>query len=376
MLKPVLDQADLAGATLTIDLDALADNYRRLRDEAAPAICAGVVKADAYGLGANRVAPALAAAGCRHFFVAHVSEGIRLRQSVPVEAEVLVLHGPPPGAEPVLVEHRLIPVLNSLQQVEGWGRLANRLEQKLDAILQVDTGMSRLGLPLTEIRQLAANPDRLAGIGLRYVMSHLASADDPADPTSERQLEAFETARRMLPAAPATLANSPGVFRGRAFHFDLVRPGVALYGVAPIPSQANPMRPVVGLQGKVIQTRWIEAGDGVGYSLTWRAPERSRIATVAVGYADGFPWSLANRALPHLGEIDLPVVGRVSMDTITIDVTALPDGAIEAGTPVDLISPRHPVDAIAKEAGTIGYEILTRLGQRYHRRYTGGTKFS
>jgi alanine racemase len=366
------DDAELAGAILTIDLDALADNYRLLRRTAAPALCAGVVKADAYGLGADRVGPALAAAGCRHFFVAHVAEGIRLRRSVPAETEVFVLHGPPPGAEAALVEHRLIPVLNSLQQVDAWARLARRLGRKLDAILQVDTGMSRLGLPADEVERIVADPGRLASIELRYVMSHLACADDPADPTSDRQLETFARLRAKLPSAPATLANSPGVFRGPDFHFDLVRPGVSLYGVAPIPSRPNPMRPVVCLQGRVIQERWLEPGDGVGYSLTWRAPERRRIATVMVGYADGFPWSLANRARPHLGEVDLPVVGRVSMDTITLDVTALPEGTLKPGSLVDLISARHTVDALAAEAGTIGYEILTRLGPRYHRTYAGG----
>ena len=272
----------------------------------------------------------------------------------------------------MLVEHRLIPVLNSLQQVDDWGRLARRLERPLDAILQVDTGMSRLGLPPEEVNQLAEDPGRLAGITLRYLMSHLACADDPDDPTSERQLRAFLEARAALPAAPATLANSPGVFRGPDFHFDLVRPGVSLYGVAPIPSRANPMRPVVRLQGRVIQERWLEQGDGVGYSMTWRAPAPRRIATVAVGYADGFPWSLGNRARPHLGEVDLPVVGRVSMDTITLDVTALPEGRLQPGSLIDLISQRHPVDALAAEAGTIGYEILTRLGSRYHRVYLGG----
>jgi alanine racemase len=358
-----------AGALLTIDLAALCNNWRLLRRQVGAADCAAVVKADAYGLGALQVGPALAGAGCRHFFVAHLDEGIALRPHLPAQATVYVLHGVPPGAEADCAAHGLVPVLNSRQQIDAWRGVAANLGQRLPAIVQVDSGMARLGLSALELQQLASDPAAFDGIAVAYVMSHLACADEPQHPANAAQLASFVAARHLLPAAPATFANSSGIFLGAAYHFELARPGAALYGVAPVPGQPNPMQPVVRLQGKVMQTRTVEAGTAVGYSASWVAPQTSRIATVSVGYADGYLRSLSGRGAAWLGNVELPLVGRVSMDTITLDVSALPEEAMGPGTLVDLLSPQQTVDDVAARAGTIGYEILTSLGHRYERCY-------
>jgi alanine racemase len=365
---------DLAasGALLTIDLDALCANWRHLRSRLAGAACAGVVKADAYGLGAERVAPALYAAGCRHFFVAHLDEAIRLQPHLPADAELFVLHGVPPGAERECVARAVVPVLNSLQQLDAYASLGRAMQRQLPAIVQLDSGMSRLGLSADEVRVLAEDAQRLNGLQLRYVMSHLACAEQPQHPANEAQRERFDAMRALLPATPASLANSSGIFLGARFQHDLVRPGAALYGIAPVAGAPNPMQPVVRLQGRVIQTRRVDTGTGVGYGLTWQATQPTRLATVSVGYADGFLRSLSRRAVAHAGGIELPLVGTVSMDTITLDVGALPEGALPPGSLVDLIGAHQTVDDVAARAGTIGYEILTHLGQRYARRYIGG----
>lgn len=362
-----------AGALLTIDLDAICDNWRTLKEKVGSAECAAVVKADAYGLGARKVAPALYRAGCRHFFVAHLNEAIDLRPALAADAVIYVLHGAHPGAEMECVTHDLVPVLNSLPQLMAWRRLAEGLDRMLPAVLQIDTGMARLGLSADELEPIAADRAALTGIDLKFIMSHLVSAEDQASPVNRAQLERFRAALARLPAAKASLANSSGIFLGPDYHFDLVRPGAALYGVAPVAGQANPLRAVIRLQGKVVQTRTIEPGTAVGYSHTWTAPRRSRIATVAVGYADGYLRSLSNRGDACFDGIRLPIVGNVSMDTITIDISDVPEGRIGEGSLIDLADSSHGVDGIATHAGTIGYEILTSLGSRYTRAYLGDT---
>ena len=363
--------ARAAGALLTIDLAAIVDNWRQLKSRLGRAGCAAVLKADAYGLGAAPVGAALAAAGCRQFFVAHLDEAIALKAHLPVDATVSVLHGPTPGSEPEFIAHGVRPVLNGRAQIDGWRRLAHRLDRELGAIVQVDTGMARLGLGDAELAGVAADPQALAGVRVELVMSHLACAEVAGHPANAAQLARFVAARRRLPAAPASLANSSGIFIGPEVHFDLARPGAALYGLAPVVGAPNPMRPVVRLEGRVIQLREIAAGTPVGYGQTWRSERPARIATVAVGYADGWLRSLGSRSRAWFGETPLPIVGRVSMDTITLDASGVPDGALQPGHLVELIGPRQDVDAVAASAGTIGSEILTSLGARYHRRHLG-----
>ncbi|MGE4219846.1 MAG: alanine racemase [Alphaproteobacteria bacterium] len=356
-----------APTVLTVDLDAVAANWRLLAARAAPAATAAVVKADAYGLGIAPVARALATAGTRSFFVALLDEALALRSVLP-EAEIFVLNGPAPGEAEVYREARLIPVLNDPGQLSLWAQTC-RAARPLPAAIQIDTGMSRLGLSPAETEALAADPARLAGIPVRCWMSHLACAETPDHPLNARQRYSFAASLARLPAAPACLANSSGVFLGAGWHFDMVRPGAALFGVAPVENAPNPMRQVVRLQARILQVRDVDTPQTVGYGATHSVAGATRIATIAVGYADGYLRSLSGRGTAYAGEVALPVIGRVSMDLVTLDVTKVP--TLQPGDTVDVIGPRNPVDAVAATAGTIGYEILTGLGRRYRRHYVG-----
>ncbi len=358
-----------AGAILTVDLHALRANFRLLRERALPAACAAVLKSDAYGLGALAVGAALYEEGCRHFFVAHIEEGMALRPQLPSAATIYVLHGLPPGTEGDCLQHNLIPVLNSLEQIAAWQCQARSSGRALPAIVQIDSGMSRMGLSAAELATVQHNPSLLDGITLHYLISHLACADQAGSPMNRQQLARFLAARQSLPYCPASLANSSGIFLSPEYHFDLVRPGAALYGIAPNSDGPNPLAPVVRLQGRILQTRTIADGDHVGYSLRYRASGERRIATVAIGYADGWMRTMSNRGCGFIDGIAVPQVGNISMDSVTFDVTALAPGQVAAGALIDLIAPHHPVDAVAATAGTIGYEVLTSLGPRIHRQY-------
>lgn len=358
----------LAGGRLTIDLAALRANYGLIAAHAAPARAAAVVKADAYGLGAAQVAPVLAEAGCRDFFVAVITEAFELAPLLPAEARIYVLNGLPPGAEAACAAAGVIPVLNSLGQVGRWRAEARRRGVRLAGVIQVDSGMSRLGLAPSDIDQLPAGLTEDVEVVL--VMSHLACGDTPGAAANQEQLARFEAlADRIGPGLPRSLANSAGVFIAPEFRQDLVRPGLALYGAAPIEDAASPVRPVVRLEARVIQLRTVEAGAGVGYGLTYVARETQRLATIGVGYADGWPRRLGGRAAAYLGDVRLPIVGRVSMDSMTLDVSDLPQGALAEGDFVELIGPHQTLEAVAAGAETIAYEILTGLGKRYARTY-------
>ncbi|WP_363509033.1 alanine racemase [Burkholderia sp. LMU1-1-1.1] len=358
-----------AGAILSVDLAAILANYRLLCARAAPAPCAAVLKADAYGLGAVAIGAALYGQGCRHFFVAHLPEGIALRPHLPADAVIFVLHGPPPGCDDEFPRHRLIPVLNSLSQMAGWRRLARTTGVRAAAVVQVDSGMSRMGLSPAEIDAWARQPALSDGIDVRFLMSHLACADQPEHPMNQRQLERFVAARRVLPACPASLANSSGIFLPARFHFDLVRAGAALYGIAPVAGAVNPLRPAVRLQAKILQTRTIGPGEQVGYGHGYTAPTRRRIATLSIGYADGWPRQLSNQGVAAIAGQRVRQVGRISMDSVTLDISELGEDQALPGELADLIWDDQPVDAVAATAGTIGYEILTNLGPRIARQY-------
>ncbi len=357
---------------LEIDLAAVADNYRRLCAEAPGCRLAPAVKADAYGLGAAEVAPALWATGARRFFVAHLGEALTLRPLLP-EAELCVLNGVQAGEERDFVAGGLLPVLNSLGQIALWQGAARAAGRPLPALLHLDSGMSRLGLPDDEVARLAAAPERLEGIALQLVMSHLACAEDLAGPMNEQQRRHFlALAERLPPAArqaPRSLANSSGLFLGPAFRFDWGRPGYALYGGNPTPGQANPMRPAVALKLRVLQLRRVDSPMTVGYGASHRVGGPTRLATLAGGYADGIFRALSNRARVFWKGQALPIVGRVSMDLTVVDVTALPPDAVVAGDYLELLGPAQGVDELAAAAGTIGYELLTQLGRRYRRSY-------
>ncbi|MCR9212629.1 MAG: alanine racemase [Proteobacteria bacterium] len=361
----------LVGAHLTIDLGALQDNYRLLAQKAAPAICAASVKANAYGLGIEKVGPALADAGCQHFFVALPTEGIDLRKLLP-DAKIYVLGGLLKEAEKYYLEHNLIPVLNHLQEIEMWADYANEVGP-LSAVLHVDTGITRLGLLENEIRSLAATPSLLDSLKIEYVMSHLACADDRTHPLNQQQLEKLHYFKGLLPEklqeTPISFANSAGIFLSKDYHFDMVRPGIALFGGNPMSAEDNPMKEVVHLQGKILQVQDVDSEIHVGYGATYRTQEVSRIATVSVGYADGYFRSLGNRAECAIKQNKVPVIGRVSMDIITIDVSTVAKEDCQPGDFVDLIGNGVTLDEVAAHAETIPYEILTSLGNRYYREY-------
>lgn len=366
---PTDPAAEAALSRLTIDLGAVRRNYRRLVAELGGVPCAGVVKADGYGLGADRVAPALWAEGCRIFFVATLEEALRLRPAVP-DATVCCLNGLLAGTEAVFVGHRIVPVLNALEQIARWRAHGERTGQALPAILHVDTGMNRLGLGVDEWGWVLETPEVLDGIDWLYLISHLAAADEPDNPSNARQLARFRQVRQQMPRPmKACFANSSGIFLGADYHFDLGRPGVALYGGRPSAGGVNPLECPIRIEARILQTRTVPAGTGVGYGGSWTTARETRIATVAAGYADGYIRSLSNAGVVALGGRTFPMVGRVSMDLITVDVTdAAPDTVFPGGF-VEVLGPAVPPDAAADAAGTIGYELLTSLGRRYVRHY-------
>ena len=355
-----------AGGLLRIDTAAIAENFRSLAAKVGAGRCAGVVKADAYGLGIDAVAPALAGAGCSSFFVVHLNEAIALQQVLPGPARIFVLNGLAPGAEATCAEAGLIPVANHPGQVEAWATLSRQRGTRLPMALQLDSGMSRLGLSQAEVVALAAEPGLLEAVDLVLVMSHLACADEPDRAASREQLANFNAARALLPPAPASLANSAGIFLGDEFHLDLCRPGAALYGLRTGPA-APPMRQTVQVSGRVAQIREIERGSFVGYGYAFRAPGPMRLATISVGYADGWPRNLGDGAAAWWGDARLPIVGRISMDSFVVDLAAAHNSPVVPGDFVELIGEHQTADDLALAAGTIGYEILTRLGHRFHR---------
>lgn len=346
---------------LTIDLAALVSNWRFLARQAAHGNCAAVVKADGYGLGAIEVASALLAAGCAQFFVAHLAEAISLRAGLATRfpdkrPSIGVLNGLFAGEQAEFVAHSLIPVLNSPAQLADWS--ADK-----PSIVQIDTGMSRLGLEAAEFDILLPELRRRR---VTLLMSHFACADTPDHPLNRAQIEQFGATLRQLPGVPGSLAASSGIFLGADTHFDLLRPGYALYGGNPTPGQPNPMAAVVRLSTPILQIRDIPAGRPVGYGARFVSKTPSRIATVPYGYADGVP-RVTEGAIFHLDEQPIPVVGRVSMDLITLDVTGV--AAAIPGAEVDILGPQRDIDQGGADGGTLGYEILTSIGRRATRRY-------
>ena len=359
------------GATgyLTIDLAALGRNYRKLVSMLAPVRAGAVVKADAYGLGAERVAATLYGEGCRHFFVAQFVEAVRLRPTLAHDAQIFVLNGLQPGNEIAGAERGIVPVLNSLAQWRQWSATARMLKRCLPAVLQFDTGMSRLGFPREERAELAAALGDGSNVEILFIMSHLASADDMESDQNGEQLAEMSRIADEFPGLDMSFANSGGVFLGDAYHGVLARPGIALYGGAPNNGEANPMEPVVSLDVAVVQTRTVPAGTKVGYGGAHVTQREMRLATIAAGYADGLPRTLSDRGAVYVNGIRLPIVGRVSMDSVTVDVSALPEGTLTLGSLVEVLGPNQTLEDIAGDAGTISYEILTALGDRYDRQY-------
>lgn len=367
--------ASTDGATLTVDLGALVANWRALGERAGTEAGA-VVKADAYGIGIEPAVTALSRAGCRSFFVARLSEGIRARSVAP-EATIYILNGLMPGSCGIYAQHDLSPVLGSHDELAEWAAFRAATNKARPAALHIDTAMNRLGLWPGEGLDFASERKRdieAAGIGL--VMSHFASSEDVADPANARQIKAFAEIAAAFPGIPASLKNSSGHFLADCPSYQLTRPGYALYGGNPTPGQPNPMQPVIGLEARIIQLREVEQGTQVGYNGRWTAKSRRKLATIDLGYADGYPrnasWTDADSGGSAIvGGVLCPFVGSVSMDLIIIDVSDAPPEAVRRGSTVTLIGGPLDLEAVGAGARTIGYEILTRLGRRHTRRYLG-----
>ncbi len=372
-----------AGGVLTINLDALAANYRRFQDTAPHAEVGAVVKANAYGLGLKPVVAALAEAGCGSFFVAEASEGRAVREALAGRADdvpIYVLNGLMPGAAPAFIEYGLRPCLSSLAEIGEW-----KAATHLPCAIHFDTGMNRLGLTAGETAEFMASNTWSEGLDVALLMSHLACADDPDRELNAIQRERFahivDTLQPRFPRAVASLANSGGAFLGADYHFDLIRPGIGLYGGNPFTARDNPFETVVTVEARVLQVKDVPAGESTGYGASSTGDGVRRVAVLAAGYADGYFRSLSFPSLPGLqaqgGVVALaghivPIAGRVSMDLIVADITSLAEGAVSRGDMAELVGRHVPLDEVAKRAGTLGYEILTSLGERYRRHYTRG----
>jgi len=375
--RPVCDgprtmtDSDLDAARLTVRLGAIAANFRTFQRLSGRAAVAGVVKADGYGCGALEAAKTLRGAGCDTFFVARLAEGIALR-SVLGEARIFVLDGAQQETVPALVSHRLIPVLNSLAEIELWSNAAQSAQCDYDAAIHFDTGMNRLGLPHDELNTLANEQNsRLAGIRIALLMSHLACADDPDADMNREQFARFKAALARLPSAPASLSSSGGVLLGKDYVFDMVRPGIGLYGGNPQVSQPNPFSVVARLTGRILQLRRVDSGGSVGYGASFRIGRETVLATVALGYADGLMRSMGNNGHGAIDGHRAPIAGRVSMDLVTLDVTDVPSQSLNVGAEVEFFGDTISLEEAALSASTANYEILTSLGQRLPRRYVG-----
>ncbi len=364
-----------AGATgfIAVDLSQIRANWQALARLVEPAECGAVVKANAYGVGAQRVIPALFEAGCRSFFVATLDEAAKARPLAPGSA-IYVLDGLLPHTARELARLGAIPVLTSLEEARMWAVLARERSSAPPSALHIDTGLHRLGMSAPDVAVLARDPVLLRRLGVSLVMSHLACADEPDNPMNREQLDVFTRARASFPATRASLAASDGLLLGADYHFDLVRPGYALYGGQAARECTAPVAPVLRVCAMVLQVDEVPAGGRIGYAASYRAQSPRRIATIAAGYADGvFRHAGATNAKPGghvaIGGKLAPVVGRVSMDLITVDVTDVGEPAPRRGDWVDIIGPELPLEAVGTAAGTIGYEVLTRLGTRFHRIY-------
>jgi alanine racemase len=373
--------AALAAATaaqpgiLTVDLDAIVANWRKLEKTAVPAECAAVIKADAYGCGVEPVARALAGAGCKTFFVATLDEARTAREALP-SAELYVLDGFFQNCGDAFAKLNCRPVIGDLNELAEWDVFCRRSGWSGGAAIHIDTGMNRLGLTLVEANGIV--PRINAGDhGITLVMSHLACAETLNHPLNAKQVAAFREIASNFSGVPASLSNSSGIYLGPQFQFDMVRPGAALYGVNPTPEADNPMQPVVDLKARIVQLRNVERGDSVGYGGTWTARRPTKLAIVSAGYADGYFRAASANDGTRGAEVVVagkrcPVAGRISMDLMAIDITDLPDKTARRGHMVTLIGEGITVDEVAHHFGTIGYEVLTSLGKRYARIYKGG----
>lgn len=363
------------GGRFTVDLDAITKNYLTLVTKAYPARVSAVVKANAYGLGVKYIAPALYEVGCRDFFVAELCEAFELGDYLHMSSHsaktlrIFILNGIERGTEAAAAEAGFIPVLNSFDAIKDWQRLCASTKSRLPAVIQIDTGMARLGLDETELQLLKNDITIFEAADILYLISHLSASDEIENHENEAQRLALIKATTGLPKTKIALANSGGILLGKPYCLDLVRPGLALYGVAPSETSEGLFYPVMELEARVLQTRKVAANVRVGYGGTFITTRPTLIATIGVGYADGMHRCLSHKGAAYFNNTRLPFIGQISMDSITLDVTKLGEHCPKRGDFVEIIGRNQTVSDIARAAGTIPYEILTSLGQRYDRHY-------
>jgi alanine racemase len=361
---------DSANSFLCINIDLIISNYMLLKKKLGKAACAATLKADAYGIGAAKVGPALVKAGCSSFFVATIDEAIDLRNYIKLKhIKIAVLSGFLPKTEPIFNEYDIIPVINNLDQLRDWKKYNSATGKSLNSVLQIDTGMNRLGLTANELYKILDNPTEINGANLCGLMSHLACSDEPDHEMNQKQLLEFIKAKNKLPRMETSLANSGGIFLGKSYHFDLARPGIALYGATPNYNACNPLKQAIKLYGRVLQIRETGANQTVGYGASYKPTRDSVIATVGVGYADGYLRSLSSNSYAFFNNIKIPIIGRVSMDCITVDISSVPTRTIKPGDFIEVMGDNFTIDDIAKAANTVPHEILSGLGTRHFRQY-------
>ena len=369
---------------LTIDLNALASNWTALRQQSGDAECSAVIKADAYGLSIEPVAKTLSAAGCNTFFVAMLEEAIRARKTLP-DARIFVLNGILKETTQAMIDYGLSPVLSSIDQIGMWMDAKSGKDNAPGCAIHVDTGMNRLGLSIAEAQGLGNKPELVSRIGPSLLMTHLACADDPDHELNALQLERFTKIAGLFPDVPASIANTAGTLSGKKYHFDLTRPGIGIYGGEAVNFLPNPMQAVVTAEARILQIRHACKGESVGYGAAHILERDARIAIVSAGYADGFHRATSGSGVAlrstdviagcgAIGEHRVPILGRVSMDLTTFDVTDVPETILNDTEWIELFGKNSPLDDMARACGTIGYELLTGLGQRYQRTYLGGAE--
>lgn len=358
-------------SALVIDLQATVQNYDRLSGLAPQAKCGAVLKADGYGLGAVPIALRLYEKGCRQFFVAYLDEGVHLRQSFiqnGLDGDIFVLNGLLPGLESNFSDYNLLPVLTDMDQIQRWSAHCKASGAKLPAALHIDTGMARTGLPYKDIQEMTQSRI-LESIDLQLILSQMVYSHLENPVYSAFQRQRFDAALRHLPKVPASLAKSGAIFLGEDYHYQLIRPGIGLHGINPTLNQSNPLLPVVSLWARIYQLQHLTKGQTIGYSQTFKVECPMKVATLTLGYADGYPWNLANKGYVYIGPYKAPIVGRISMDLITIDVTHIPENLTYNGAWVQVIGQEITIEKLAQEAGTVPYEILLGLGKRFQRIY-------
>lgn len=371
MSKTIETSAIDSPSLLAIDLNAIKENFRILKEKTHRAEIAGVVKANGYGLGAKKVVETLYQEGCRTFFVAHINEALEIREKF-TDIELYVLNGLLTGTAEDFLQFNIKPVLNNLHDVNQWQIIAKNRNEELPCILHFDTGMNRLGLGIKETKELLSNKEAfLKGLNVEYIMSHFSSADEHESNETELQALRFKEITKHFTEIKASLANSAGIFVSGTYHYDLVRPGMALYGLNPQPHLQNPMRQVVKLQTRIFNIQEIEKGESVGYGATYRAKQTEKLATVSLGYADGFFRSLGEKSGLYWKDHFCPFRGRISMDLATVSLEGIKGDMPKVGDMLDVICKHQPPEKLAKDVigGTIDYEILTSLGQRYQKVY-------